>query len=594
MKTKTTPIWFALAVMLLAFIWIHAHHFSHPDLSGGKLFPGLRAADLTEIRITPAAAKSFTAVHTNNAWRLQKPFVYPAQTAAITALLGALEKLPVATRIAAAELNGKKNAEAGFGFDAPQFVVDLAAGEAQWHFLVGSKTAPGDQVFVRIVGADGAFVADSAWLPLLPPTVENWRDTALVGAVESCDWIVITNGARVIELRRNATNQLWRMVQPLTARADSARIATALQALATAQTTRFVTDDPKADLTTFGLDPAATDLWLGHGTNFSTSVHAGKISTDDTNQMFVRRDGLNSVATAAKDALAAWTGEVDGFRDSHLLELAAPVAEIEVRGAETNFTLQTQSGKGWVVAGEKFAVEPESVVNFAKLLAGWRAREFVKDVATGTDLEKYGLANPSRQIIFRAQAGDTNPPVAQIFFGHAETNRIFVKRADEDFIYALSLADFNRLPENGWEVRSHRVWNFSETNVASVTLRQGGLARTLLRNGTNSWSLAAGQGMIDTLGVEETVHRLGALAAEGWAGRNFSAPEKFGFETNNLSVTVELKSAEKFVLDFGGTVPQTQTVFAATTLDGDRWIFVFPPPLAQLVAAYLTVPPADH
>ena len=56
-------------------------------------------------------------------------------------------------------------------------------------------------------------------------------------------------------------------------------------------------------------------------------------------------------------------------------------------------------------------------------------------------------------------------------------------------------------------------------------------------------------------------------------------------------MTVELKSAEKFVLDFGGTVPQTQTVFAATTLDGDRWIFVFPPPLAQLVAAYLTVPP---
>lgn len=592
MKNQTTAIWFTLAGLLAAFIWIHDHHFSHPDLTGGKLLPGLHAAEVTSIRITPTGGKEFAAVHTNNSWRLQKPFVYPAQTTAITALLGALEKLPVATRIAAAELNGK-NAEAGFGFNTPLASVEITAGEQHWHFLVGNKTAPGDQVFLRMNGADGAFVTDASWLQFLPATIASWRDTALIGSVENCDWIVITNGARVIELRRNLTNQVWRLLQPLAARADSSRIAAALQSLATASAVRFVTDDPKTDLTTFGLEPAATDLWLGHGTNLYSAIHAGKISDEDTNQIYIRRDALNSVATAAKDVLTAWTGEVNDFRDAHLLELKSPVSEIEVRSGETNYTLDFIGTNGWRVAGEKFSAEPESVVSLGRLIANWRASEFVKDVVTSTDLEKYGLTNPSHRIIFRGKIGDTNSQVAELLFCNTNANRVFVKRTDEEFIYALATNDFNRLPENGWEFRSHRLWNFSETNVVSVTLKQGGQQRTLLRNGTNMWSLAPGQlGMsnLNPLAIEETVRRLGALDADGWVARNFTTPETFGLATNNLQITIELKSAEKFVLDFGNSVPQTQSVFAAATLEGERWAFIFPTALTQLVAAYLIIP----
>ena len=85
----------------------------------------------------------------------------------------------------------------------------------------------------------------------------SWRRTRT-----ACDAIVLTNGAKVIELRRDATNHLWRMIRPLQARADSDRITDALQQLQAAQAAQFVTDDPKADLTTFGLQPADLDLWL--------------------------------------------------------------------------------------------------------------------------------------------------------------------------------------------------------------------------------------------------------------------------------------------------------------------------------------------
>ena len=127
---------------------------------------------------------------------------------------------------------------------------------------------------------DGTFVADADWLKFIPRSVNNWRDTALVDAGKNdFDSVVLTNGAKVIELHRDLTNHFWRMVRPLQARADSERITGALQLLQTASVTQFVTDDARADLTGYGLQSADLDLWLGHDTNFFAAIHAGKNQT---------------------------------------------------------------------------------------------------------------------------------------------------------------------------------------------------------------------------------------------------------------------------------------------------------------------------
>ena len=571
MKSKTTAIWFALAVSLAAGIWLSQKFLQPAAPVVGNLLAGLRAGDLTAIQISPAGAREITVVRSNRVWQLQRPLAYPAQAAAVAALAGALEKLAPALRLTAAELRGHKNAAADFGFENPQFRLELSAGEQGWQLLVGNRTAPGDQVFLRVVGVDGAFVTDAGWLQLLPHSPDEWRDTALVdAAVGATDWIVVTNGAKALEFRRDPTNRLWRMIRPLPARADGARLAAALQQLQSGRVAKFVTDDPRADLSGYGLQPADLDVWLGHGTNFTAAVHAGKISPENSGQLYARREGWNAVTSVNAETFAGWRGAVNDFRDPHLLALTAPVAEIEVRG-ETNFILQRHGPNDWIVIGEKFLADRDSVQLFLNLLNGLQVSEFVKDVVTAPDLQGFGLATPSRQIILRAQAGDTNGVLAQLLFSAADTNRVLVKRADEDFVYALKPADFARLPDAGWEFRDRRIWNFSEANVAQVTLRQNGKTRQLVRTGDNKWSLAAGsQGIINPPAVEETVHRLGELTASGWVGRNVTGPEKFGLNTNNLSITVELKSGEKSSLDFGLELPQGQTALAAVTLEDER------------------------
>jgi hypothetical protein len=253
--------------------------------------------------------------------------------------------------------------------------------------------------------------------------------------------------------------------------------------------------------------------------------------------------------------------------------------------------LQRQGSNDWQIAGEKFSADAENAQLFIKTLAGLRVAEFVKDVVTAPDLPAYGLTTPTHQITLRSAAGDTNSVIVQLSFGTNQNNEVFVRRADEDFVYTVTVEDFNRLPESAWEFRERHIWDFPEGDAVQITLHQGGKTRQIVHNGSNKWSLAAGsQGIINPPAIEETTHRLGGLTVAGWVGRNVTEPEKFGLNTNNLQIVIELKNSAKYTVDFGAELPSSQTALAAVTLDGERWAFVFPPVLYQFVLSYLAIP----
>jgi len=596
MKSKSTVFWLVLAVTLAAAIWVSENYFQSGAAGPKPLFEGLRGERVMDIEIIPAGAREIDVTRSNGVWLLQKPLSYPAQAVAIDGLLAALQKLTPVTAFSAGEMNSHKNADAEFGFDNPQYTINLTAGDESWHLHVGNKTAPGDGVYVRVVGAAGAFVTDTAWLQFLPRDVAEWRDITLADMPSVLNWLVVTNGTQAIELRRDVTNRLWRMVRPLQARADNLRILTAVQQLRTAKVSQFISDDPKADLTGYGLEPAALDVWLGDGTNLLSGIHAGKDVKGAAGEMYARREGWNTVVTTAKEPLAPWRGTVNDFRDPNLLELTAPPAEIEVHG-DYNYTLQQKGSNTWVMAGEKFPVDADRVQGFIKTLTSLRIADFAQDVVTASGLQNFGLATPTRQITLRSAAGDTNSVVVQVLFGATNTtSQIYVKRGDEDFVYAVKVADMGQLTLPGDCFRTQNIWSFSETNVAQVTVRRNGKTRQLVRNGTNDWSLAAGQGIINPLAVEETVHRLGDLNALIWVGRmgsKITAPD-IGLTTNGLSITTELKTGEKYTVDFGIqewlASLNTQTPLAVVTLDGERWAFLFPPLLYRLIDESLTIP----
>jgi len=594
MNSKHTLTWFILAVGLLAFI-VGYHLFERSRVVEPlEILSGLRPLAVTAVQVSPRDTAEICAVNTNGNWFLTQPVAYPAQTAAIEALLTALQKLKPATTLSASEVSQNHDASSQMGFNSPFASLVIQSGDQRDEIVVGNKTAPGDQVYVRVIGRDGVFVTDTDWLKFIPQSVNDWRNTDLAGDTSGCDSILVTNGTKIIELHRDPTNHLWQMVRPLVARANGEYIAGSLQKLQTARISQFITDNPNVDLSTFGLQPASLDLWISHGSNVLTAVHVGKASTNDSAEVFAKRDRWSAVVTTAVQPLSPWMGAPNDFRDPYLLELTTPVAEIEMIGPGTNHFVLRRLGDGaWTIPGETFPVDTDSVELFEQFLASLRVSEFVKDVATPADLPQYGLATPSRQIVLRSAAGDTNAVIAQLLFGASRTNEVFVRRTDENAVYAISAEDFATLPGADWQFRDRNIWTFSETNVARITVRQNGKTMEAVRDGPAKWSLAPGsQGVIVPQEIEYIAHDLGELqvgSAAAWWSRGMPDPARLGFRPGNLSVTVTLKNGKTYTVDFA---PQSGvTALAAVTLDGERWVFIFPPDIYQLVVSFLTASP---
>jgi hypothetical protein len=216
-----------------------------------------------------------------------------------------------------------------------------------------------------------------------------------------------------------------------------------------------------------------------------------------------------------------------------------------------------------------------------------------KDSITESDLARYGLAAPFRQVTVSSTVtndnGPTNLVLAALSFG-TTNGEYFVRRADENPVYAVPVGEVQKIPTFPWQLRERRIWKFTENDVVRLYFQQGDQRRELRRSGTNSWGFAPGsQGIINAFAVEETVHRFGELAATAWVGRGEDQRQRFGFSTNGVALTLELKNGVKHTVEFGGISPE-QYPYAAVTLDNETWIFEFPIALHQLMFFALAPP----
>ena len=596
MKPWNTWRWIIVAVALFAFILINQRYLKKPSGGPDKVLPNLTAAAVTSVQVRPAAHLEIRTDRTNGTWQLTAPLVYPAQAVIVEALLAEFERLTPAPYITARELRGRSNTDEEYGFATPQASIIIEQPGYTCRLRVGARTAPGDQVFLQVVGVEGVYVVDAAFLNYLPRTADDWRDTALVNLNGlAFDRLAVTNGAKILELRRDATNKLWRMVYPLQARANNARAELSLQLLQSVRVRQFVPDDPKAALETFGLQPPDLEVALGQGTNTIARLQFGKSPTNDTRLVYARRVGLNAIVEVSKDLLAPWYAQVNDFRDPLLATWTAPVASIDVRGLDS-FSLQQQTNGMWRVLPQGLPADAGLVRGLLSALSTLQIAEFTNDVVTAPDLPAYGLAPPARQYVLRSAAtnapgGPTNAVIAELNFGTNQSGKVFARRADETFVYAVKLTDFQRLPATSWQMRERRIWNLSTNDVARAILRHQGRVRQMVRNGPHSWSLALGsQGVIEDLAVEETVSGLCRLAASAWVARGGENRARLGFTDNGYQITLELKDGSKFSVEFNSEATSIP-LCAAVRLDGELWFFEFPDWLLDFVRRFLAVPP---
>ncbi|HVM50079.1 MAG TPA: DUF4340 domain-containing protein [Candidatus Acidoferrum sp.] len=591
MNGKSTWFWLVAAVGLFGFIFLYEKQAHKAPPGPVKVLPELKAEAVTHVQVRPATGLAIQAERTNGAWELTQPQSYPAQNASVEELLTALEGLTPAAVITGRELRGNTNADEEYGLATPQATITVQ--QPGYHAVVqiGAKTAPGDQVFLRVVG--DVFVVDAGILKLIPASADDWRDTALLDLKGlAFDHLSVTNGAKAVQFVRGATNAPWRLLYPLSARADNYKLRDALQRLESLRIQQFITDDAKGDLEPFGLQTPDLQLAFAQGTNPPVVLEFGKNPTNDARLVYARRAGRNAVVTVAADLLAAWRGKVNDFRDPYLLSLKAAPARIDVRGMDT-FSLEQQINGAWRVLPQGHAADPETVRDMLSALNSLRASEFI-DVVIEPDLPNYGLTSPVLRYTLlpaatNSAAGDTNAVLADLSFGTNKTGKAFARRTDEPFVYGIAAGDLQRLPSASWQMRDREVWSLSTNDIERVVIHQQGKVRQIKRNGPYSWTLTTPGSLKNELGLEETVDGLCHLTAASWVACGATNRAQYGLTDKGLQITLELKNGDKKTLDFGSAASSGRP-YAEVTLEGSPWILEFPLALCRDVADYLIIP----
>ena len=280
-------------------------------------------------------------------------------------------------------------------------------------------------------------------------------------------------------------------------------------------------------------------------------------------------------------------------RDHRLVSTRAEIDAVEIK-ADEQFSVYQTNGV-WRLTPANFAPDTFLVKELLSNLMEMQISEFTKDVVTEADLPHYGLASAAHEYILKSEpakvaAGSSNATVAHLKFGTTNQGKVYIRRTDEIPVYAVELGALQRLPSAAFQLRDRQVWQFTEDDVATATVRSGAKARQFISRGGHHWTLAAGsQGMYNSLAVDQTIRGLGQTLVSGWVARGAQNRARFGFVENGNSVTLELKKGEKLVLEYAGQ-SSTGFPYGGINLDGEFWIFEMPPLMARDVVNYLSIP----
>jgi hypothetical protein len=587
-----------LAAGLFAFIFFFERHLKKPESGPPKVFASLDPKEIDNIQIQPKGQRAIHVVRTNSTWHMDEPLDYPAEAIRVEALLEAMSNLRASTYLSPLELKNIAEPEAQFGFDTPQF--SLMLNKKKYLVLVGNRTVAGDQAYLQVVGTEGVFIVDADILKLIPRAANDWRNIALANWADvKFDRLVVTNAGKTLELHLT-TNRVWRMVQPMDTRVDWGKVDSGLKQLVQLRVQQFVSDEPKPDLESFGLQPAELSFAFVRGTNTVLQLDFGKGPTNNANVVYARCNEGNTIVTVQKTNCEAWlfsrTHEFRDFLDPRVMALTTPPESLEVHALDT-FTLEHDAHNSWRVQPQNYPADSNLVMQVFFNLTNLQitAEQIVKDTVPTAELPDYGLAQPLRKYILKRaepEPGSTNVILAQLDFG-TNQNKLYARVPGEGFVYAMSPATFDLFPSAAWQMRDRRVWSFSESDVASATIQQGRKTRELLRKGDKNWTLGTNsQGILDEIvsaQIDETIHRLGDLSANFWVQQGDQNLDAFGFKEEDFRVTVELKNGEKRSVQFGKDAP-SKFPYAAVVLDGSTWVMEFPWTTYQFVDMYLRIP----
>jgi uncharacterized ParB-like nuclease family protein len=578
MKPKTTLVLLIIASVMGLFIWLKERQMPSTDevSSRAKRVFDLKGNDITKFQIalnTTNLVGRVVIEKEKDRWQLREPLAYRASSSELSSICSSLEFLNRDGVITPADLKTKGGRLNDYGLDKPQVELTFWKKDKPTVIKLGKTSAVGNTVYIQLAGSEDILMVDKSLLGKLDRKVDELRDkTVAEFTTLQANRLEIIQGKKSIEVVKatkpgaaSTTDQLWRVAQPIVARADQSKVDGLLDKLHGLQAESFATDKP-ADLTTYGLDQPQLELTV------YTTEHEGAITVqfggavkDDATKVYCKRKGSDTILTARSEALKDFTVQVNDLRDKKLADFNSDDARQIVIGFANQPIRLAKDKDDWKLTEPETArAENNEVGNLLGQLTGLEVKEFVADVVT--DPAKYGLDRPYYTIAVKKEAttpatlavtpiARTNAPTAggatnvaaattaatakpelvtaaELQFGKEDKDRkiIYVKRIDEPYIYAVESAVFEKFPKSALALRNRTLIATEKSKVTKLT-RQHGTTTIAVEKKDDKWKFAPGiQGVLDTNAVDDVLWTVTGLNAEKFVSTSAADKTTFGLD----------------------------------------------------------------
>lgn len=539
------------------------------DRIAGRVLPTLadaRPDDLRRVEIDGGPARVVLERREPGRWQIVEPIHAAADPTKVETLAFNLKSLafrPESAPLATADFGS-------YGLAPPERTVRLwgeSTAEPLATLEVGRISL--SQRFVRAGGADSVAAVDAAALGLVDIAVPAWRDREVFRVPSfEVDAVTIRETGRERALKLKRDRDAWRVVEPVRALADTAKLdglAADLASLRVVDDSRFVADDvPTADLGRYGLDQPALTLTVeaGQGPQRRRTpqvLHVGKPVPGSPERVYARRDDQDDVLALDARAFQSIHADPTNYRDSR-------VADIDPRRA-TGFEVETggrtfalgRVGNDWAITTpEPARADVPAVAAFFKALQDLRTSTFLPPASVpnaGLDKPEVTIRvwqdPPPGEATGSASSEGKSGPRLVLQLGRRDAGRrsVYARTGDDPgSVLALPEVQADALPRNSLAFRSRLVLAVAPDQIQKVAFEAEGGRTTVIAapffavGGPGSarpawWLTAPITAPADMDSVERLLKLLGGLRAGRLVDDRNDNPARWGFDQPLLRVT---------------------------------------------------------
>ena len=532
----------------------------------------------------------------DNQWTIKAPVADRADQTLVAQVVTNIDLLRKDETIPDNDLGKGKLTEYGLQSPRERLVITEQSGHTT-ELDFGNETVIDGKTYLQKVGDKDVYVVGDGLKKLLGKEVSAWRDHRLTDlAATTVNKVILKNAAGEIELQKDGEH--WKLVKPLMARADDAKVNDEISQLTNLNITSFVGDDkadaasyglaePKGTITLFTADhPQGTELLVGNSPPApaptpTSSPSLAPPAEPPAATVYARMPSRQSIYTipAAVDQILAL--KPADLRDHSLVRVNQDTVDrIRITPADgAAFTL-SHKDNAWTFLDGPAVNQPAAGVLVGKLfstLTGPNVVDFVADSAS--DLGKYGLDKPSLQVKLSSYAsGNTaesdagNKPLATVSFGKSDNAVIYARVEDEPFVVSVPKALVDELPTDPIAWQSDTLFQAEPAKINSLEVAVTGRPTlTFTHPDKGEWATTGKvEGTLNKARVDAIANVLSRLRAVRWLG---AVKPGYGLDkptaTFKFGSTSDAKLGGRLVL--GASDPQ-QNVYAQ--VDGKPGAFL--------------------